>query len=397
MLILYLSLLVCTFFFSVIAIYGHVNMKTKMVLMLSLIDCILISIVLIIMSNSNYSDIQNYEYHYGFSRNNMMEARFEVGFNTYMYICKYVMHLNFYTFKILTFFICILFIYKAFRKYTYNFSLFLLFFLGYEIFFDGIQIRNFIAISIVIYGIPYLLNNNIKGTIKYLVCVMVAFLFHSSAIAFVILGLVNMDFKKTFENKYVKQILTVCIFLISVGLILAVKNGKLIQLLSTFSYQYISNDVGNRIISHSGGKSHSGPIFLSIIYFAYVLFVHFINSSMKNCASVNYKVKYSFCKVRIEKYTIQNTLFDKMEQINYIGMLFIPLSFLSTTYYRLLRNICLIDIIFYAIAVNNLKNKNVRILLFTFMFLLIILWVYYDLIVPDRFIEHIIGYLGGVK
>lgn len=394
MLIIYLSLLIVIVIFNILTINGNVKIEGKIALCLSAIDYFLIILLIVIMSNSNYSDLQNYEYHFGFSKNKMMESRFEIGFNTFMYICKFVLHFNFFQFKFVTYFICMLLIYSTYRKFTYNFSLFLFPFILYEMFFDGIQIRNFIAISIIFFGLPYLLQRKIRGTIVYLFCVVIASLFHSSAIAFAVLALANINLQKIYNNKYLKATAIVCFSVIVIVLIYGARNGKLVELISKLSYQYISNDVGNRIMSHSGGKSHSGPIFLTVIYLAYIIFVHIFNSYIKNIGIVNYALDFKVSKVKILKIVVSNEMLENIEKLNYIGMLFIPLIYLSTTYYRLLRNICFIDMLFYSIIINNMKNKNVKIMIFISMFCLICLWDYYDLIIPHRFIEHVMGYLG---
>ena len=83
----------------------------------------------------------------------------------------------------------------------------------------------------------------------------------------------------------------------------------------------------------------------------------------------------------------------KFEYLNYLSLFFLALCFIGTTFYRLLRDICLIDVMFFGIIINNSKSKNMRLLVYVVSIILVSGWVFYDLIVPGRFFTHIIGYL----
>lgn len=105
----------------------------------------------------------------------------EVG---YYLINNFLLYLNldFDTANAVLMFITLNFIAIIIPKYTNNFNTVAALFMLYPLFISGIQIRFFIAGTIVLYGFKYLLTDKKIDVFKYMICCIIATTFHSSAI-----------------------------------------------------------------------------------------------------------------------------------------------------------------------------------------------------------------------
>ncbi|MCM1458711.1 MAG: EpsG family protein [Bacteroides sp.] len=390
MITVYIITLIMLVLFNFIASMYKIKNKTT----LWILDYISIIILVLIMAHSNYSDLMAYERHYSFSKANMLSSRFEYGFNLYMVICKFIFNLSFYQFKLLTFTVCILLIYISYKKFTYNFSYFIMMFMLYEIFFDGVQMRNFIAISLIIFGLPYLFTRTVKGTIVYIVTVFSAFFFHSSSVAFIVFLVVLIDFKKLLNNRMVRFILAGLVVASVFIVIHMARTDQLTRLLSNFSSRFISLDVSDRILSHSTATLGTSQIYLTGLMFLYCFWTMYLVKRNENTKIVNEYNTLNIKKFTImkEKFIIDKAILKYFVYINLFSLFFTAMCFLSTTFYRLLRDTCLIDVFLWGILINNSKKRK-GIIIYIVGIVLVICWVYYDLIVPDRFLEHIGGFL----
>lgn len=393
MLEVYLATLICLAVCNVIFCVGKIANKK----IFAVLDIISVVILILIMSHSSYSDLAEYERHYTFSAINMLDSRFEAGFNWYMLICKYYLNMSYYQFKLITYTICILLLYITYRKFTYNFSYFAFLFMLYEMFFGGLQIRNFIAICLIVFGLPYLMSGKVKGTIIFIITVIIAFFFHASSIAMLAFSLIGINYKSNFYVKHGKRMLEgIALAIVIVGIYLA-RTGRLSLIISAISLMAINTDTSNRILSHSSRYFGGSHIFLTIIILSYCFFVTYVMKKEKNIQYINLRSHISVSKMKLQIVTKQENMeyeyIRKFEYLNYISLFFLALCFIGTTFYRLIRNMCLIDIFFWGITMNNSRQRSMRVLIFMVSIVFIAGWIYYDLIVPERFIEHITGYL----
>ena len=369
--------------------------KEKNSLFFVFLDVLSIIVLVAIMTHANYSDLPVYERHYSFSKYDMLNSRFEGGFNWYMVFCRHILKLSFTQFKFVTFSLCIILFYLTYRKITYNFSYFVMIFMMYEIFFNGVQIRNFMAISLVAFGIPYLIKGSVKGIATYILLVILAFSIHHSALAYLAFVIIVLPFRKIFNSKMSKIIM---FFIAGVFLFVLVdlaKKGTLKQMLISISYQYVSYDVGNRVVSHSGGRWGNSQIYLFgviLLYFASV-YIFSNGNIVSKISNYKYKLSLRHLVVRKERLEVDLNIKKHFLFLNFIAIFYIVLCVFSSTFYRLLRGMCLIDIIYFAAIINNTSRKEWRVIVLVLSFILNCIWIYYDLVVPQRFFEHILGYL----
>ncbi|MEK5188037.1 EpsG family protein [Enterococcus sp. FSL R5-0957] len=182
-----------------------------------------------------------------------------------------------------------------------------------------IQKRNFIAMAIIIYAIKYLREKEIAKTIKYLILCVIAFGFHESALFYIILAIlpwVNFEFIK----KYMLLFDVVFIFIFP---------WFFSHIMVFFTQSKISlylEDSSNRLGIFKVG------VFI-VLHCILVFITLWFNQEKKSV----------FNRSRVNKY---NGLFT---QVIFFSLLFIPLYYYNSTFFRFVRNLL---IIFYANVAN---------------------------------------------
>lgn len=136
----------------------------------------------------NGSDWRNYELDYFYVNNfmDLMTYKREKGFYIYMFIFK-KLGFNFWSFFIITKFWCLYIFYKIIDKNSENLYLNLMFFygsFGLLYLFVDCPLRNLISISLVLFGISYLLENK---KWRYIILVILAGTVHNTGFFFLVL------------------------------------------------------------------------------------------------------------------------------------------------------------------------------------------------------------------
>lgn len=114
---------------------------------------------------------------------------------------------NRYIFILLVTMIIYINIYNAIKKYTNNYALALLVFMGFWFFFTFTYLRQVLAVSFAWYAIKYILQRNWR---MYLVVMTVAILFHNSAFVFAPLYFVPV---RKYKRNMVLGIAIVCLLI----------------------------------------------------------------------------------------------------------------------------------------------------------------------------------------
>ncbi|WP_203363364.1 EpsG family protein [Bacillus sp. REN10] len=147
---------------------------------------------------------------------------------------------------------------KTLDQYSVNYYLSLLFFIGFPLFYlNSLSvIRNFIAIAICFWAYKYLKKNQ---TLKYMIAVLIAFLFHKTAlVALLLIPLRNVRINKVFS-----------VILITSSFFLQTVFVKIFEYVRIpgYSNYFIELDMG---ANHGGNK----VIFMLLLIFVILLLVH---------------------------------------------------------------------------------------------------------------------------
>jgi hypothetical protein len=273
--------------------------------------------------------------------------------------------LEFETFYAIVVVACICLIFYFIRKNDGNIHLCLVPYMIYFVIIDTIQIRNLIALTLLIFTIPFLLKIDVKSKAKYIIGIIASALFHKAFYLYLILYFVNP--KK--RNNIVKII---AFFFIVFSMVSFID--------TTIFTNIISNSID--FFGESGEEysiyteTRTGLGFLAPVSIHIILFI----------SSMYYRNKVT--KLSKSENSIILPWANLIVNINLLCFCFYPFFILNTTPYRLVRNISFFTIIVFSQGERKF-NKQSRMVLFATIMCITIGWFVFDIIVKGYWQDYI--------
>lgn len=143
---------------------------------------IFVLLIILLGGNTDNPDRFSYMNTYTSIANGMFVAGYEFGFQM---LCKIgsLLGLTYDQFLFIIAFIGVGLIVRTIKLYTSNISYVLALYFIYPFVWDVVQIRNFLAMSIIVFGSKYIISYK-KEYFKYIICVLIASTIHSSSIIY---------------------------------------------------------------------------------------------------------------------------------------------------------------------------------------------------------------------
>lgn len=276
----------------------------------------ILTIIVIFAGNNSTGDQLNYSYAYT-SGNSVY---FEIGYAT---LCRIFNALGFEYFQfklILILVLCALVIY-SYR--CFDIALFpipILIWTLTSFFYEAEQSRFFMAMLIVICGLPLLLKTKIewKNVLIYCAVVLLACLFHTSAIVYLLFALI--PFMKKFDK--IRLVVLFLIFLTFAIMLISILNGNDWSLVGNLLYAITKND---RIKLWFNFKTRLG--YLECVYYQCLIFL-LVNTAYKVIRKKNVsKIEVQFCAL--------------MRDVLLLLFLVMPFYMISTDFIRIIRGMLL--------------------------------------------------------
>lgn len=249
------------------------------------------------------------------------------------------------------------------NEYNYIYVLYFMF----PLMLDIVQIRNFLAMSIFTYSIRFILKGKQQSDIKYILYILLASLFHYSAILYLPFILIG---KK--ENKKIAY--GVAIFSVFTSVLIIANDRQIPFMKDVVSIFYD----GTYILNWFDSKTNWGFLLFWFIQVLSFLLIKYSKTLyyMNNNKLID-SVKYDFIR--------------KVYLINLMAFMFLPFYLLESTFTRLMRNILLLNYTSFAITAKSMKNKNDKLsynmIVFTYTMFIFIVQLY--LPYKDSIIEAI--------
>lgn len=305
---------------------------------------------LLIAGNTNNPDMLSYEYIY-YTDNSNIEPAFKLLIDFFR---SFGLEYNFFVASISV--ICLLLIFSSFKKYTKNLNFVIFLYMIYPFILDVIQFRNFICVSILVFSLQFLLKNDLQNKVIFAILIILAGLFHNLYFLYLVLLLINLQNK----NLLIKLIIALTL----VFSIIIFLNGNKIP----FLYQILPISV-EKFDSYFTARLRFGFIVIWFFNLSYIYLLGYSKKQViKNTNSYNFDVT--------KKYI--NLVF----WINIVTIVFFPLYMVNINFYRLFRNISLINYSVYAITVDKImenRGKGYSLLKYVFIIILgILILFYYD-------------------
>lgn len=301
---------------------GTVRKKNTLLAILAFV------VIFIIMTyNSDGPDINNYIF--GYVNSTSGETSFaEIGYNSLMRLgAKF--DLGFYAFRSIISLISLFLLHSTIKFYKVNENCILGLYMFFLFFMDTIQMRNFVVEILFIFSTRYLYNDKRFSTLKYLLCIFIAALFHAIAPVYLILL-----FCKYVHNRKVYSamfVFSICSFLFFT-LFRSSLNGIVI---------FVTSMAGVKM-SYSYTATRYGFIPIICIYFG-CLFIMLYN--IKRIGVIDKK----------SELILRSTL-----NMHIVVALLLPLILINTNFYRIFRNITLLTLIWLCRLQNTLVNNRAR-------------------------------------
>lgn len=295
--------------------------------------------------NTNNADYKSYELMYqGYSISN------DIGFNKIIELFNYY-SLSHRIFLMLVSFICLSSIVSIIRLYTDNIACVMGLYFIFPFLLDVTQIRNCISMVIVLYGMKYLIIEKKQSILKYVCCILIASTVHITSIFYLLLLLSKLE--STIK-------LSILIFSTSIVLALTSLTNILPRIASLagvdkFVFWFLSRAEFGFFI----------PMFIQSIGF---LLIYLVYSNEKKCFEID---------IVRDVISIDRNCFFK---VNIVLFLLFPLYIYNGTFFRLYRNILVVNYCYFASNIILLKTSVFGYFIKCLYFLYVLFLFYYFII-----------------
>lgn len=287
---------------------------------------LILTMYFIAIKTVNLPDIKNYNYLYLGDL-----SKSEIGFKFFISL-SHLLNLSFFQFRAVIIAISYIFIWMSLQKMELNKSLVLAMYSLFCYNLDVIQIRNLLALSIILYSITFIVLPTKNSILKYIIGISLASLFHVVSILYFLLLLTHSNFIK---RKFFKQfILLFFVVSILISLFLKIFSSSDMILINLFRMVdiekadfYLSEEINNGFL---------------VYWFMHIFFL---------ISSLYIRKSYYYLK---EKNHV-SILLDKIFWINMVISVFLPLCILNLNFYRIFRNLLLLN---YGLLGVILKSPN---------------------------------------
>lgn len=263
----------------------------------------------------------------------------DVGYNLLVLVFNY---LGFSYQAFLAFFslLGLLLIANTILKFSAQPTKVLLLYCIFPFFFDIVQIRNFIAMAIVLYAIRYLLVFSRKNFIKYCACILIAYSFHTVALFYFVFLFAYMKNTKTIFK--LSTMLAVCGSVLMLGSV---------QLIESSVFGNILKTINPKALYYMGDNLQSNTRLLFIVYIISICIV----------ACIVNKFYFKSLNKRSDGISniteINNNNVRLLSKLCTLSSIFVIFVILDPTLFRVFRNVL---IYFYMISTYVTSDKSKR-------------------------------------
>ena len=360
--------------FSILNIYSP--RKTKLVSLM-----LLLLILVLFIGNNDNPDYLGYLRDYeNIENNSFKEFVFSSGYPGFNFLqfISYNIGFNYNMFVLLVSLIGYGLIVNTIKFFSINENYVLLLYFIYPFFFDLIQLKNFLAMSILIYSIKYLLSNKKLDTFKYIILIFLASLIHPVSIIYLCLLITKFSYK----NK-IFVFLTILSFLVSIGI-----RFNFINLAFLESVFFADDFLVTKFTYFETRVRYGFLVFSFFNLYSLLLIILSIKilekNNKKNYSHEDYKnsKEYKFAYL--------------MGEVNlFLTIICLPFYFINSNFFRIYRNIFLLNYIAFAITRQNYceeypNNNLIAISYDLLVYLLILILFFYSFVYSDNGIERIL-------
>ena len=241
--------------------------------------------------------------------------------------------LKYHSFRVIVFFIsyACLFIFLLQIKVNKNIAIAL--YSIYPFFYDSIQLRNFLAFSLILVTLPLLFNGKKSGIVFFITGVVLATFVHKISIVYILLLFLRLK-----ETKYKIRFLSLLFFLSFLFVVLC----KVVPSMNRFLFSLFEQVVTDKRVDYIENKTVRFGFLLYIAMELLLLFSSYLcyKSSASNSSFSKNEKRLAYC----------------IFQINLILGCLYPVFLITSEFYRIFRNILLVN--YFIFTINKGKKNN---------------------------------------
>lgn len=248
--------------------------------------------------------------------------------------------------------------------------LFDFFYLFYSLPYDAINLRNTIANAIIFIGFFWYVKSDKHGIIKFVVCVIVAALFHIISMAYFIfiyaflrIGKVSISGKR--KRYYV------IIFVIIMFTTILLSSATVLQSTANFIWSFLITLTGiaDTKVGYFTVSGRYGFLLFSLCHIAFTITIAYVRTEFKN----------SICNIEKPDKSVlfTNKMIECVYLCNIILMIYLPLLRINTELYRIFRGMVAIEYIcFFSGCKYILRGSKASLVAYTMIIFTVIINFY---------------------
>jgi hypothetical protein len=338
-------------------------------------------VIILLVSGAGPNYLVNRDYlNYKIRYDNISQAGLfydpQIGFTLLMKLGN-LLNLDFFIFRMIVIGICLILLYGlVIKRYSYNYNYVLLLYLLYPMIIDSEHFRNFIAMTILLIAIKFLEKRNFKNSLKFLMLIFISASFHTVFLAYVFLLLLNVKNRKLL----IRMVVSATIVLTIITIINNNNIPFLDSLISILEYE--------KLVRYLSSKTNLGYLMPILLHVINIFLLFWSKRILLRKKDVPKSMTYIKSKELNKGYYDETSFVDLIMWINIVGIIFFPLFIMNLQFYRLIRNLLILNYIVYSIISYKLKPKSLYKFIYNFSIIISVgLWIVFDLIIktiPER-------------
>ena len=334
-------MIILAYFFVLLAntIAVFLNKKRNWLIILTILF-----IAVVWAGNTVGPDINNYHTQYKYSYLRIQSNSIEIVYN---YILDFFSSngISFTTFRLVISILGLALVTYSTSRFKVNIHGVFCAYLVCQFFMDGIQIRNFMAFSFLFLGLSILLRETEKWRLKYIICIFIATLIHESFLVYLVFLLIPKEVND--RSRIIKMHAIVAMIISSVFFLFRGNLSFLVYLVSLVD--------SDRAQGYTQVTTNLGPFICVALQIAAIFLSLYVERKLKIAGRIS--------DVSLDTdYFFSSHIVHRIFWVNILGLYLLPFTLLQLTFYRLIRNVMLINIISLSYLGFYYKKSNVYIL-----------------------------------
>ena len=273
---------------------------------------------------------------------------------------------SFYTYRFIISLISLItllvFIYKLDANYNVVISMYLV----TQFFLDGIQLRNFFALPFFLVAIYFLLMQKRRWRLWYILFVVFSGLIHISYFTYLVFLLLPSLKKNHFK------VLKIHVLIGIIFCIVLLFERKNIFILLNLLYRFDPS----RAASYSINATNYGPLIIIALHFMNIFVSYILYREMNKIDAINNETRLS------GRYKKNMYIIKGIFVLNILGLYLVPFSFIQLTFYRLVRNLLIINFSGFGIL-SNYYRKNWKLICLSVFYIGV--WILAEFFILNEF------------